>query len=494
MPSVLLFRPIYDPRSRSTPVFPWALVYLAGELVKRGVDVDLLDGPCTPDCEARAVKLLERKRPVAVGITSMTGDQIRFGLRFARLVRAHSDAAIVWGGVHASLLPEQTARHPLVDYVVAGEGEYAFADLVECLATGQGGDGIPGVFFERNGEVVGARQEGFIDLSALPDLPFDLIDVERYITKRPGLGVERYFEICTSRGCPHRCGFCYIESVHDRRWRYIDADVAVDNIKTLVRRFDLDCVSFREDNFFVSRTRVERIARRLIEERVGVKWAASSRIDYFAEYTPEFVDLLRQSGCVLLTFGVESGADRVLEFIRKDIRVDQIEKVVRLVKGHGIRATYHFMGGFPSETTAEFLDTCRLIDVLDRMGPQIVVRELSVFAPYPGVGLIPECVKRGYAAPDNLEAWIDVDWTNPRRPWLTERQSRVISDAQFLIARLAHPNRVLRSWARFRWNQLLRGGRATTLVERPLIELAKRLVRRPAAGRGPVGTCNDPER
>jgi len=482
MPSVLLFRPIYDPRSRSTPVFPWALVYLASELVKRGVDVDILDGPCTPDSEARAIAILERKRPVAVGITSMTGDQIRFGLRFARLVRAHSDAAIVWGGVHASLLPVQTARHPLVDYVVAGEGEYAFAELVERLATAQGGDGIPGVFFERNGEVIGARQEGFIDLSALPDLPFELVDVERYITKRPELGVDRHFEICTSRGCPHRCGFCYIESVHDRRWRGMDADAVVDNIKTLVQRFALECVSFREDNFFVSRTRVERMARRLIEEHAGVKWAASSRIDYFAEYSPEFVDLLRQSGCVLLTFGVESGAQRVLDFVHKDIRVDQVEKVARLVRDHGIRATYHFMGGFPSETTGEFLDTCRLIDVLAGMGVQVLVRELSVFAPYPGIGLMPECVKRGYVAPDNLEDWIEMDWANPRRPWLSERESRVISDAQFLIARLAHPNRVLRSWARVRWRQMLRGRGGTTLVERPLIELAKRLVQRSAEG------------
>jgi len=486
MPSVILFRPTYDPASRSTPVFPWALLYLAGVLVERGVDVSILDEPSTSDCDARAVELLRRKRPVAVGISAMTGDQIRAGLAFAQLVREHSAAAIVWGGIHASLLPEQTARHPLVDYAVAGEGEYVFADLVDRLANGQGADGLPGVFFERDGTVVGARREGFIDLSELPELPFGLVDVERYITRRPELGAERYFEICTSRGCPHRCGFCYIESVHGRCWRRLDAPTAVDHIKAMVRRFDLDGVSFREDNFFVSRKRVESIARRLIDDNVGVKWAASGRISYFAKYTPEFVDLLRRSGCVLLTFGVESGSDRVLEFIRKDIRVDDVARVARLLRDHGIRATYHFMGGFPTETTEEFLDTCRLIDALVRLGPEAVVREMSVFAPYPGVGLIPECEQRGYREPESLEGWIEMDWANPQRPWLTRRQARIVSDAQFLIARLNHPNRLLRSWVRLRWSQLLRSRDGVTLVERSLIERAKRGLQRP---RPPARSC-----
>jgi len=463
MASVILLRPAYDPDSRSAPVFPWALLYLSAVLVERGIDVDIVDEPCTPDCHALVKRLLAEKKPVAVGITSMTGAQIRYGLALARLVREHSDAAIVWGGIHASLLPEQTARHPLVDYVIAGEGECALADLVECLAAGRDPDGIPGLYVEHGGEVRGVRRDGYLDLADLPEIPYDLVDVERYISRRPDLGAERYFEICTSRGCPHHCGFCYIESVHGSRWRSIDADGAVDRIKALVKRYSLDCVSFREDNFFVSRRRVEAIARRLIDDEVGIRWAASCRINYFAQYTPEFVDLLRRSGCALLTFGVESGSDRVLEFIGKGITVEQVGEVARRVHDGGIRGTYHFMGGFPSETEAEFLDTCRLIERLTQVSADIVVREMSIFAPYPGVGLIPECVARGYREPADLEAWIAMEWANPQRPWLTKRQARLISDAQFLIARLRHPNPVAASWARWRWRQMLDSERGRTL-------------------------------
>lgn len=470
MAAIILFRPAYDRRSRSVPVFPWALMYLASVLRARGVDAHVIDEAVTPDYAPELDRLLEQARPVAVGISSMTGDQIRHGLEFARRVRAKSRAAIVWGGIHPSLLPEQTARHELVDYAVAGEGEFALAELVERLETGRDARGIPGVY-DASG---GAPQNGHIDLARLPEIPYRLVDVEKYICARPDVGCRRYFEVCTSRGCPHHCGFCYIESVHGSRWRSLDAPAALDKIRAVVDRFGLDCVSFREDNFFVNRARVEAIARGLAEQGPRIKWAASCRINYFDKYDDEFIGLLKRSGCALLTFGVESGNDRVLEFVRKGITVEAVLRVAKRVQAAGIRGTYHFMGGFPSETPEEFIDTCRLIDRLRRLGPDVVVREMSIFAPYPGVGLIPECVGRGHTEPDGLEGWIEMDWTNPQRPWLSADQSRLISDAQFLIARLAHPNALVRRWANARWAQLLNRGPAMRLPERPAIEFLRR--------------------
>jgi len=471
MASVILFRPAYDRRSRSVPVFPWALMYLAAVLRERGVEVHVLDEAVTPDYVPALDRLLEQARPVAVGVSSMTGDQIRHGLEFAQRVRAKSEAAIVWGGIHPSLLPEQTARHELVDYAVAGEGEYALAELVERLAAGKDGSGIPGVYDGHGGQA----QTEHIDLARLPEIPYELVDVEKYICARPDIGSRRYFEICTSRGCPHHCGFCYIESVHGSRWRPLDAPAALGKIRALVKRFGLDCVSFREDNFFVNRARVEAIARGLVEEGPRIKWAASCRINYFDKYDDAFIGLLKRSGCALLTFGVESGNDRVLEFVRKGISVESVLRVAKRVQAAGIRGTYHFMGGFPSETPDEFIDTCRLIDQLRRLGPDAVVREMSIFAPYPGVGLIPECMARGHIEPAGLEGWIEMDWTNPQRPWLSAAQSRLISDAQFLIARLAHPQRLIRRWANTRWAQLLDRGPTMRLPERPTIELLRLL-------------------
>ena len=146
-----------------------------------------------------------------------------------------------------------------------------------------------------------------------------------------------------------------------------------------------------------------------------------------------------------------------------------------MVHEGGIRGTYHFMGGFPSESEAEFLDTCRLIEQLTQVSADIVVREMSIFAPYPGVGLIPECVARGYREPTDLEAWVAMDWANPQRSWLTQHQARLIGDAQFLIARLHHSNPVIACWAGWRWGQMLRSERGCSIPERSLIEWARSL-------------------
>lgn len=475
-PAVILFRPTYDPELNSVPTIPWALLYVAAPLLEDGVRVFLVDQAGDPDCYGHVRELLEAEDPVAVGITSMTGAQIRYGLEFARFIRKHSQAPIVWGGIHPTLKAEQTARHDLVDYVVAGEGDFAFRDLVRRLTTGGDTRGMPGLFQVVDGQVEGKSQDQFLKFAELPEPPFHLLDMERYICARPDLGVKRYSEICTSRGCVHRCSFCYVQDYHKGQWRALDADEAVKRIEAFVKQFDVDCVLFREDNFFVKRTRVERIAQGLIDRGLNIKWAASCRINYFVKYTPDFIDLLRRSGCVLLTFGVESGSDRVLEFIEKGITSDMVRQTAHMLKDSGIQGTCHFMGGFPTETPEEFLTTCRLIQELITIAPTVAPREMSVLSPFPGLPILPHCIAGGFEEPRDLEGWMDMDWWNGTdRPWLEPRQARLLEDAQFLIARLMHSNPILRGWARLRWKQMLKQDQGIALPERPVIEFLRRL-------------------
>ena len=475
--AIILFRPTYSLDANSVPTIPWALLYVAAPLAEEDYEVILIDEPATPSYHDFARKLLLDKEPVVVGITSMTGAQIRYGLEFARFVREHSDAKIVWGGIHPTLKPEQTVRHELVDYVVAGEGEFIFRELVKCIVRGENAQCIPGVFEHIDGEVHGVKQDGFLDFSSLPEPPFHLLDMEKYICSRSDLGVKRYSEICTSRGCVHRCSFCYVQNYHDGKWRYLEAGEVVQRIKSFTKRFNVDCVLFREDNFFVNRKRVERIAQGLIDEDLGIKWAASCRINYFAEYSPEFIDLLKRSGCSLLTFGVESGSDRVLDFIHKDIKVESVIRVAKMLHESGIRSTFHFMGGFPTETIEEFLDTCRLIQSLMEISPDIVPREMSVMTPFPGLPILSDCIAGGFKEPENLEDWMDMDWWNSSaRPWLSEKQVRILEDALFLEARLLHPNSIVRNWVRLRWKQMLNRPYGVTLFERPAFNFLRRLL------------------
>lgn len=474
MAHTLLFRPYYDPFTRSTPTAPWGLLYVAAPLVQRGIDVDIVDEPVTPHYEDHVAAIIQAKKPVCIGISAMTGEQIEYGLKFAAVVRKYTSAPIVWGGIHPTLLPEETLRHPLVDLVVAGEGEYTYADLVETLDRGGDPADVAGVYVQKGDEIKGSTPVQFLDLSTLPDIPYHLVDVERYIRRRPDVGAERYFEVITSRGCPHPCSFCYIEAVHNKRWRYMPPEIAVAKVKDVKKRFDVDHVLFREDNFFVNWHRVDDIAKLLIADKVGVKWSASCRIDYMDRYTPEFLARIKESGCAHLTFGVESGNNRVLRLAEKNITVEQILRVAEKVNQYGMVGSYHFMGGFPSETEEEFLDTCRLIDKMLEIAPKMVAREIAVFTPYPGLGLFEECVKRGFKRPQSLEEWTDMDWTNPQRDWLTPKQQALLADAQWLCARLWHPNKAYRAWITRRWKQFIRSKKGTPIYERPAVGLIKK--------------------
>lgn len=478
MAHTLLFRPFYDPYSRSTPTAPWGLLYVASPLVDRGIDVDIVDEPVTPHYEEAVAEIIAKKKPVCIGISAMTGEQITFGLRFAAYVRTLTDAPIVWGGIHPTLLPEQTLLHALVDIVIAGEGEYAYADLVEALARGGDPADVAGVYVRKGEQVVGSTPTEYLDLSVLPDIPYHLVDVERYIRKRPDLGSERYFEAISSRGCPHPCSFCYIDAVHKKRWRYMPPNIVIEKLKDLKKRFDIDHVLFREDNFFVNWHRVDDIAKLMIAEKLDLKWSASCRIDYFDRYKPEFLKRIKEAGCAHLTFGVESGNDRILNLAEKNITVDQIIRVAEKVNRSEMVGSYHFMGGFPGETTEEFLDTCRLIDTMLKIAPDMVAREIAVFTPYPGLGLFEECVKRGFKRPESLEQWSDMDWTNPKRAWLTQREQNTIADAQWLCARLWHPNKAYRAWIQRRWQQFIRTPQGAQIYERPALAMLKQAIGR----------------
>ena len=144
--------------------------------------------------------------PVFVGISCMSGMQIRYALEFARYVKTQNlSCPIVWGGVHPTLLPEQTVSHELVDIVVRGEGELIVKDLANRLSNSQPIDTVAGITYKSEGVIKSNPDGEVIDLDAIPvNLPYDLLQTDKYPSIKSGR-----FHIQTSRGCPHKCGFCY---------------------------------------------------------------------------------------------------------------------------------------------------------------------------------------------------------------------------------------------------------------------------------------------
>ena len=137
---------------------------------------------------------------------------------------------LVWGGVHPTLLPEQTASNDYVDIVVRGEGELIIKDLADAIAANQPLDGVAGITYTVNGAVKSNPDGQIIDLDDIPiDLPYDLLQMDKYPSFKSGR-----FHIQTSRGCPHRCGFCYNTNFNKNRWRGKSAKRVLDEIEYIL--------------------------------------------------------------------------------------------------------------------------------------------------------------------------------------------------------------------------------------------------------------------
>ncbi|MFC1621056.1 B12-binding domain-containing radical SAM protein [Candidatus Omnitrophota bacterium] len=485
MADVILFRPkVSTTEARAIrPRPPLGLLFVAAPLVKNGYKVSIIDA----ETDFNWLQDLDRElsdSTICVGVSSMTGTQILGGLKFAKAVKDKVSVPIVWGGLHATMLPDQTINNELVDVVVRGEGEDTFLNIVNILKDKGSLDEAPNVWWKKNNSICSNPSERFVDINSLPELPYDLVDCEMYIkTKRSSHpGCKRVFDIHTDRGCPHRCGFCYNINANRRKWRPFTASKVIEDIDYLVKRFSLDGLNFLGDNFFVDKKRVVHICEEIIKRNINIKWHADCRIDYFVKYEDSFIDLLKRSGCELLTFGVESGSERMLEVINKDISLGDLFKANKKLKDWQIGVNYHFMAGFPEEKKEDVFETYNVMLKLSNEYPGAVFLGPSVYTPYPGTPLYDRSIEMGLKPPDKLEEWARFDWDgNSSLPFITPEYSKwlmasvnVVKNANTVKRIFA--TRLAKWWFKMRIEMIVKFNMVGPQIEEKAINFAKAIV------------------
>lgn len=382
-------------------------------------------------------------KTLCVGISTMTGTQIFFALMMAREVRALTGGKVplVWGGPHPTILPEQTARHDLVDIVMVGEGEVTFLELVRALEHKRPLADVKGVAFKDGGRVVVTAPRPYVDVETLLPVPWELINVEDYICE------DNYFlkdsprtlDIGqTSRGCPHRCGFCCSSSILEKRWRAMSVEKSLERILEPVRRFNLTGVWIRDDEFYVDNRRAFAICERLMRGDRRIQWyATGSRVDDFNRCSDEQIGLIKRSGGRITKFGAESGSDRVLDLMQKGFHVEDTVRANLRCRQHGIVPAYSLIIGFPTETMAEIDQTIELGFRLKRDNPQAQLETFPAYTAFPGTPLWELALAHGLQPPDQLEGWMDwimdeYDLEGKRMPWFNRREREWIGNIIYL--------------------------------------------------------------
>ena len=393
------------------PQVPLQLLHVASALQRAGYKVRIYDMRLQ-DYRSFAVG-----DPVFVGLTCMSGPQIRYGLQFARKVRAANPRVpLVWGGVHPTLLPAQTAASELVDVVVRGESELVVGPLADALAAGEAPHDVKGLTFRDDGALRSTPDADLIDLDAIPvELPYDLLDLDRYPTLQAGR-----VHMQTSRGCPSRCGFCYNSGFNKRRWRGKSAARVVDEMEHLLGRFpQVKIVDPVDDNLFVNRRRVADICSALLDRGLKVAWRANCRFDYLAGYDGEFVSLLERAGCRELDFGGESGSEAMQRFVCKDVTAAEILQSVAKLRefAPSIDPFVSWLSGLPGETYADMEQTFDLMDEMARANPRTQHYGIFLYTPFPSPLL--ESLPAEFRPPQSLAEWGEIEVFHFQPPWHT---------------------------------------------------------------------------
>jgi radical SAM superfamily enzyme YgiQ (UPF0313 family) len=408
-------------------VLPLGLISVAAPVDKAGYRVRIIDQQIDTDWRSDLFAALKEK-PLCVGVTCMTGPQIRYAVEVSRLVKEHSDVPVVWGGSHPSLLPKQTLESSNVDIVVVGEGEESFLDLVRAVESGSSLAGVKGIWFKGSGGISSTPPRPLADLNDLPPPAYHLLPVASYQEKRFGNISTRMF---TSRGCQYQCTFCYNLTFNRRSWRALSVEESIRRIKFLKEAWGAKGLILNDDNFFGDVERAREILERIVKEIPDVVlYKLDIRPDILNTIDDDFLKLIRKSGCISLSIGIESGSPRIMKMLKKKISPSTIRSINRRLMKADIIPRYTFMMGYPTETLEELQETVDLIRQLIRENLK-ATKSLHIYTPLPGTELFDLAVEHGLKVPQRLEDWAYFNYRNVNLPWLDNERRQMLEMLHF---------------------------------------------------------------
>ena len=405
-----------------SPGIRMGLLSIGSVLVQHGYNVKILDGILGKVDLASELNQINPHETLFVGISSMTA-QLPSAVKAATIIREkYPSLPIIWGGVHATLFPEETCADSLVDIVVIGEGEYTCLELAAALSGLKELNSIKGIVYKNTeGKTIFTGNKNHRDLDALPFPNYELFNLDDYlyraIINKENIKNRKFgkmLSIHSGMGCPYKCTFCINTTIYrdgkyytKSPYRGKSATRLLDEIEIILGKYKVDFIDFVDENFLVDKNRFFKFLDGIEERKLKFTWFVGARANYF---NPNYLtnDVIARAsvlGCVMMGIGAESGSQRVLDFLKKGITVEQIENAARMLNKHRIVSEFSFMIGLPYETSDDMLKTISFVKKLRKIGPYVGTQSPQLYRPIPGGELFNECVKLGFIAPKNIREW-----------------------------------------------------------------------------------------
>ena len=358
---------------------PLGILYIAAALKEAGHTVTVLDFALEQLDNISLSKVINENDIRMVGISVVT-PKVYQAIELAEYIKKeHPSITIATGGPHATLVPERLLKDcASIDYVVQGEGELRLNALIERLESRANPEGLDGIAFLRDGELINTPPTSFIsDLNALPMPDRELIDIERY-SNYLKTSASPATTMMTSRGCPYRCIYCS-KPVTGEKLRVTTPKKVIKELLHLKNEYGIKEIIFYDDSFTLNKRRAMEICDLMIENKLDIKWQCETRVNLVTE---ELLQKMKDAGCYMVAFGIESGSDRVLKILKKGVTTEQVERAMGFAKKVGIHVVGYFMLGIPGETVDEIKETIRFAK---KLNPDYA--QFAVATAFPGTEL-----------------------------------------------------------------------------------------------------------
>ena len=428
---ILLLNPrATKPKNRRFPLSVMAL----GAVLPEETSWRILDGNL-PDADplAEATAEIERRRGTAdpvscVAMTVMPGPQLVAAVPLAKSLKERFPAVpIVWGGYFPTLYPAPCLNALYVDWVVRGQGERTFVQLLDVLAGKRTPESVAGLSYRDGGTHRINPERRWDGPDAFPDPPYGKIDVETYL--HPTLLGRRNAVHQASIGCPYTCNFCGVIGALGSLEKFASPARTEVALSYLARTHAVDAVHFYDNNFFLREDHAAELCERLTP--LGLRWWCEARIDAMLRFSDRTWETIRRSGCAMVYFGAESGSDETLAKMSKNLTTEQTLALAAKAREAGIVPEFSFMFGDPDDPVGEAEKTLAFVTRLRAVNPAMKLI-VYFYTPTPQRRGTYGNVDPLAGTPQTLEEWIEPEWIgwmtheSPRVPWLTpELKARV---------------------------------------------------------------------
>ena len=329
--------------------------YIASVLKKRGYSCDIINLESVS--KKNIMDLINKKNPRVIGIRCLTNERSDVYTITEIIKNINKEIKIVVGGPHATVLYNQMLNHFPIDYIVLGEGEITFLELISAIHNNQDIWKIKGIAYKKKSRIIkNGEQKPISDLDSLP-MPYYTI------SKNP----EDTIWISTSRGCAYNCGFCTSKNVWGRSYRSKSVKKIVDEIEYYVNNFNRRYFGFMDDTFTYDKKRAIDICKEIIKRELRILWSVGTRVDCVDDKTMYW---MKKAGCRRIEFGVESGSERIRENMNKNFKNKDVIKAFELVKKFKIETIAYMILGYKGESLGTIFQS---IKVYNKLKPDVII-------------------------------------------------------------------------------------------------------------------------